>query len=213
MSDFVPYFQGQFDRALRMVSAEILMRPLDPKVPTVAEIKNLEESKEISSLDLLGLEAALNFQSAYNIPCSSNFSATSLGEVEVINTLIVRSCHNKLKIELTESGDLNPVAVENLRILNFVGINLSLDDFGSRYNGLNRFVQFPWAELKIDKYLIENLAQPKAEAVVESTIAYCDRLGIETVAEGVEHEWQLDLLLKLGATKLQGYYLHKPEPL
>ena len=119
----------------------------------------------------------------------------------------------RLTIEVTESvanGNL-AVALENLARLRLRGFTLSIDDFGTGFSSLQRLVSSPFSELKLDRGFVSGIERDSPRwFVVESTIALANKLGLETVAEGVETEAEWQLLKDAGCGSMQGYYAAKP---
>lgn len=114
-----------------------------------------------------------------------------------------------LDLELTESallpdsydvaGALDELSAANVRI--------ALDDFGTGYSSLSLLTRLPVRYLKIDRSFVAQLgASRKAEAIVEAIIRLGREIGLETIAEGIETEWQLEYLRELGCDIGQGYY-------
>ncbi len=92
-----------------------------------------------------------------------------------------------------------------------VGVELSIDDYGTGYSSLSRLRRLPVSELKIDQSFIKELVGNKDDqAVVHSTIELAHNLGLSVVAEGVEEQAALDLLIKLGCDTVQGFLISKP---
>jgi diguanylate cyclase (GGDEF)-like protein len=118
-----------------------------------------------------------------------------------------------LTIEITEGVLLREsgVVMDNLRQLRERGFRISIDDFGTGYSSLSYLRRFPVDQLKIDRSFVMDLENhPDAVALTEAIALLSHRLGIETVAEGVETERQLEILTGLGFRKVQGYYFGKP---
>ena len=118
-----------------------------------------------------------------------------------------------LTIEITEGVLLreSDVVMDNLRQLRERGFRISIDDFGIGYSSLSYLRRFPVNQLKIDRSFVMDLEDhPDAVALTEAIALLSHRLGIETVAEGVETERQLEILTGLGFRKVQGYYFGKP---
>lgn len=217
-----PYFQKQFNSKKEVVGAEILMRPQVGCITDV--IKILEAQNQIHYLDLLAFSHALKFSEKHKIPCSSNFSGKSLSQKKVIDTIVIADLLTSIKIELTENRELSGNAVENIKFLSEFGFKISLDDYGSKYNCLNRFVTLPISEIKIDKYLIDCLnnscnsscplglkSDYKTIEIIKSIINLAHKLDCLVVAEGVETQEQFEILVSLGCDRFQGFWLHKPE--
>lgn len=94
------------------------------------------------------------------------------------------------------------------------GIEVSIDDFGTGYSALSYLKQFDIDYLKIDQSFVRNVTQDKSDkALVEAIILMAHKLGIKTIAEGVETEEQRDLLLSFNCDYAQGYLYSKPVPI
>lgn len=119
-----------------------------------------------------------------------------------------------IEIELTESvfmADTDWV-VKSLVQLRDAGIKIALDDFGTGYSSLSQLQDLPINTLKIDRSFISKLSnQPGISNSVTETIAsIANVLGLETVAEGVESDEQLDQVADLGINVVQGFFYSKP---
>jgi EAL domain-containing protein (putative c-di-GMP-specific phosphodiesterase class I) len=116
-------------------------------------------------------------------------------------------------LEITESAASRNqgAALENLARLRMRGFELSIDDFGTGHSSLAKLVRTPFSELKIDREFVARVAtDPAARTLVESIVAIARRLGLRTVAEGIETEAQHEILLGLGCDMGQGYLFAKP---
>ena len=90
-------------------------------------------------------------------------------------------------------------------------VELSIDDYGTGYSSLSRLRRLPVTELKIDQSFVKAMADNKDDqAVVHSTIELAHNLGLTVVAEGVETQSALDLLVSLGCDVVQGFLVSKP---
>ncbi|MDP1928734.1 MAG: EAL domain-containing protein [Thiobacillus sp.] len=120
-----------------------------------------------------------------------------------------------LQLELTEGilmGDID-IAVRKILELKALGISIAIDDFGTGYSSLAHLKRFPIDVLKIDRYFIKDLRHDSVnEALVNSILALCKGLNLDTVAEGVENTSQLEILRKLGCPVVQGYLFSRPVP-
>lgn len=124
---------------------------------------------------------------------------------------------NLIEIEITESmvlenSDRLIQIIENIRA---VGFGCSMDDFGSGYSSLNLIQTIPVDTLKLDKIFFRgSLADiGRTQAVVKSIVGMAQALKMETVAEGVEHREQVDMLKNTGCNYIQGYVFSKPIPI
>lgn len=95
--------------------------------------------------------------------------------------------------------------------LNDIGIQIAIDDFGTGYSSLAREKELSVSCLKIDKYFMDKLMDSDIDkAITGDIISMAHRLGHCAVAEGVEHEKQLQYLRENGCDKIQGYLISKP---
>ncbi|MEO5630090.1 MAG: EAL domain-containing response regulator [Thermomonas sp.] len=118
-------------------------------------------------------------------------------------------------LEITESSVMSDAArgLGLLARLRLKGFGLSIDDFGTGYSSLAQLSQIPFTELKIDQgFVFGAHAQPRKRAVVEASLDLARKLGLSTVAEGVEsvEDWQM--LAELGCDIAQGYLIGRPVP-
>lgn len=129
---------------------------------------------------------------------------------------IIRSAHvppETLTFELTESALIDTAVPGLLARLERMGERLSIDDFGTGYSSLVYLQQMPVVEIKADRSFVMELATSKANAViVRSIIALAHNLSLAVVAEGVEDEETLDLLVEYGCDVAQGFYFSRPVP-
>jgi diguanylate cyclase (GGDEF)-like protein len=120
-----------------------------------------------------------------------------------------------LELEITESAVMtDPTrAMAILDRLSFMGVRLSLDDFGTGHSSLSYLQRLPVNEVKIDRSFVMNMATDENDAtIVRATIDLGRNLGLETVAEGVETPEIWSQLESLGCDMAQGYYLSRPVP-
>ncbi len=113
-----------------------------------------------------------------------------------------------LVIELTESTIMHntEVNLERFRELKALGVRLAIDDFGMGYSSLSYLHRFPIDILKIDRSFVGRLTeQADGPELARAVVMLGETLGLETVAEGVEHEDQVAKLLELGCVAGQGF--------
>jgi len=95
--------------------------------------------------------------------------------------------------------------------LNAMGIAISMDDFGTGYSSLSYLRSYPFEILKIDRSFINDITLDHADLeLVTAAIAMAHGLGLEVIAEGVETEDQVQLLLERGCDFAQGYLFSRP---
>ena len=120
-----------------------------------------------------------------------------------------------ITLEVTETAVATDwaLAVENLSRLRMKGFNLSVDDFGTGYSSLQQLLRLPFSELKVDQSFVRGIAQGSAAyALVESTLGIAEKLGLSTVAEGIETAAEARALHDLGCDLGQGYAFGRPMP-
>jgi diguanylate cyclase (GGDEF)-like protein/PAS domain S-box-containing protein len=121
-----------------------------------------------------------------------------------------------LVIELTESTIMHntEVNLERFRELKSLGVRLAIDDFGMGYSSLSYLHRFPIDILKIDRSFVGRLTeQEDGPELARAVVMLGETLGLETVAEGVEHEEQVEKLLELGCVAAQGFLFARSAPL
>jgi len=119
----------------------------------------------------------------------------------------------KLLIEITESAIMKDEdrVLEILNRLANIGVQLSIDDYGTGNLPQSYLSKLPVKEIKIDKSFITDMGSNSNNALtVQSMIDLGHNLGLEVVAEGVENAWILSLLQPLGCDTAQGYYFTRP---
>jgi len=121
---------------------------------------------------------------------------------------------HQLMLEITESvlmedPERSTQALSQLRAL---GIRIAVDDFGTGYSSLSHLQRFPVDVLKIDKSFIDPLVHEDSgsSALVTAIIGLAQSLGLDVIAEGIEHESQRRRLIDLGCSEGQGFLMAHP---
>ena len=121
-----------------------------------------------------------------------------------------------LEIEITEGVFIHKMeeTVDKLKAIRERGIRVSLDDFGTGYSSLSYLQSLPLNTLKIDKSFINDItsADGVQANITSSIIKMVGKMGLETIAEGVEYPEQLDLLTHFKCNIVQGFLRGKPMP-
>jgi EAL domain-containing protein (putative c-di-GMP-specific phosphodiesterase class I) len=121
----------------------------------------------------------------------------------------------RVTIEITEDCFIaEPVqALLVLERLRGLGIELSIDDFGTGFSSLTYLRRLPVTELKLDRTFLSGAAgDERAVAVIRSTVDLAHSLGLRIVAEGIENLETLALVDNLGCDAAQGYLMGRPVP-
>ena len=118
-----------------------------------------------------------------------------------------------LRLEITESVLMKdtPGAIELLRELKTLGVQLAVDDFGTGYSSLNYLRRLPADVLKIDQSFVADLGvDERVTPIIEAVLDLSRALGMAVVAEGIETADQLLRLRAAGCTRGQGYHFSRP---
>lgn len=228
---FQLYFQPQFDvnsGALR--GFEALLRWHDDELGWISPDQFVPLAEETNLVVPLGdwvTETALSTIAAWERDfnftgrVSVNVSPVQFKQPDFLEKLtekISRTGINvaHLELEITEGMLIDNVVetVEKLSRIRGMGIGISLDDFGTGYSSLRYLQILPLTTLKIDKSFISNIdSHGSAEAnITESIVSMVSKMGLDTIAEGVETNAQLDVLKRINCHTVQGFLKGKPMP-
>jgi EAL domain-containing protein (putative c-di-GMP-specific phosphodiesterase class I) len=119
----------------------------------------------------------------------------------------------RLLLELTEStlASAGAGAETELTGVHELGVRIALDDFGSGYSSLEYLGRLPIDVLKIDASLVERVhEEPQRQEVMRAIAHIAEKLDLDTIVEGVEHEAQRQALLSLGFRRAQGFLFSAP---
>ena len=121
----------------------------------------------------------------------------------------------RVEFEITEGVLLrdSEANINILRRMQALGVKIALDDFGTGYASLNYLLTFPFDKIKIDRSFISGLStREESRAIVAAVIALANRLGMCTLAEGVDELEQLEQLKAQGCRMVQGWLFGKALP-
>jgi EAL domain-containing protein (putative c-di-GMP-specific phosphodiesterase class I) len=91
------------------------------------------------------------------------------------------------------------------------GFKTAIDDFGAGYSGLNLLADFQPDLIKLDMALIRDIHRDRVrQAIVRGVVGMCAELGVEVIAEGIEHPEERDFLADCGIYLMQGFWFAKP---
>lgn len=120
-----------------------------------------------------------------------------------------------LHIEITESAlnESDTFLKTEIGRLRGQGFELWMDDFGSGYSSLNNLKDFQFDMIKIDMAFLRDFAtKPQSRVIISAVVDMAKKLGLHTLAEGVETEEQYAFLKSIGCEVLQGYLFSPPVP-
>ncbi len=120
-----------------------------------------------------------------------------------------------IELEITESMLMvdYDAAVHTLNQLRGMGVKIAIDDFGTGYSSLSYLRRLPFDKLKLDQsFTRDAVACEQDAAITRAIVSMAHSLELSVVAEGVETVAQLEFLMGLGCTTMQGYLLGRPQP-
>lgn len=229
--NFQLYYHPQFDAKTKELRGfEALLRWYDSDLGWISPEQFIPLAEETHLVVPLGdwvMTTALatikewEMKFSFNGIMSVNVSPVQFVQEDFIEKLfkkIEKSGIDKkhLEIEITEGVLIDNVedTISKLNKIREQGVGLSLDDFGTGYSSLRYLQLLPLTTLKIDKSFISNIAEKDGfEAkLTESIISLVSKMGLNTIAEGVENEEQLKMIQKFNCRTIQGFLLGKPMP-
>ena len=230
-SNFTQYYQPQFDiQTGRLRGFEALIRWTDDELGTISPsvfIPLAEETGLIIPIGRWVLYTAITtlktWQAKYNF---NGIISVNVSPIQLLNENFVPELADMietfkvdpslLEIEITEGVMINNMgdAIEKLRQIKAMGLRVSLDDFGTGYSSLSYLQMLPLNTLKIDKAFINDITSSDGvqATITRSIIDMVEKMGLETIAEGVENNEQLDILHKFKCNFVQGFLRGKPMP-
>ena len=228
----VPWFQPQLCTETGCITGfEALARWIDPErgvIPPYDFLPALEQAGLLERLGETMLHQALAALRAWDragmeIPCIGiNFSPEELRNPGLVDRIRWELDGfdlepERLTVEVLETvvaGRGDDVIVRNLHGLAELGCRIDLDDFGTGHASIGAIRRFPISRVKIDRSFIAGIEDdPEAHKMVSAILGMAERLGLDTVAEGVETSGQHALLAQLGCGHVQGFGIARPMPL
>jgi len=225
--EFEPYFQPKVDiQTFQVTGTEALARWHHPQFGLVRPhvfLEPLERAGRGALLTRCILTKAARFcrtldHAGRADTVAVNISLRSLADPRFADDVLaaVRSeglDPRRIVLDVVYSGrtpDLDS-AIDNLVRLHAEGFALSIDPHGDGYAAMQRLTVIPFAELKIDQFFVTYAGNhDAAREILASSIAMARRLGIQSVAEGVESRGTWNLLSELGCDFAQGHYFAEP---
>ncbi|MDO4521856.1 MAG: EAL domain-containing protein [Eubacteriales bacterium] len=210
----------------QLCGVEALARWIDPELGLLSPgdfIPVLEKNQEITRLDLYMLRqickdimTGVRLGGEFPAPVSFNLSKLDFlkGSVfDEVEEIVLESGvpRDLIRIEITESAVVTDPTYMKQVISKFqnAGYQIWMDDFGSGLSSLNLLTEYRFDEIKLDMLFLRSFDE-QAKELIRSVIQMAKRLGIQTLAEGVETREQYAYLREIGCEKVQGYYFSKP---
>ncbi len=227
--EFVVHYQPKLDlRSQRVTGVEALVRWQHPDKGLLAPgefVPMVEQTALIGPLTANIVEQAVGDLASWRrqgleLEVAINLSARSLLDAELPAQLLEIARRHEvapelLTIEVTESATLvDPdAAIAVLQRLRAEGFKVSIDDYGTGNASIDYLARLPATEIKIDRSFVAAICEdPRADAVVRSTINLAQHLALTVVAEGIETQEVLDHVTELGCDLAQGYLMARPLP-
>lgn len=195
----------------RGLISPVVFIPLAEESRLIIEIGEWVFQEVIRDIQLWNKQLGRRMQVSVNMsPVQFEF----LSEERWLKTFIESALpENSLTVEITEGLLIKDSAKVKQRLLEFrnLGIEVSIDDFGTGFSALSYLKQFDIDYLKIDRAFITNLTIDESDkALTEAIIVMAHKLGLKVVAEGVETDAQRALLTTFGCDYIQGYFYSMP---
>ena len=227
LSEFHIVYQPIINTEREVTACEALIRWDSPHFGPIPPLRFIPIAEESGSIKILGRWILYNSLrqirrwidlTGQDMAVSVNVSPIQLQSFDFTES-VFEALHSlkldgkNLFLEVTESAIMEEPkeAVNKFHDLQENGIDILLDDFGTGYSSLEYLSSLPLNTLKIAKPFIDNMHEnSKSMEIVKTIIAMSRNFNFKTLAEGVEHEFQMDELLQLGCDYIQGYYISPP---
>lgn len=227
---FEVYYQPIYDvRTKSFRSAEALLRLKDEELGFINPEQLVTIAEDNGLIDQIGdlvFRKVCSFMRATQIQnLGANYIEINLSPKQCTQPDLVPRFQSAMKVykidpssinlEITETAEMaeNQAWLENIQKLHAIGVEFSIDDFGSGFASNDYLIKFPVSIVKIDKGILwQAMENPQAMIVLTNTIRMLKELGKEIVVEGVENEEMVQFLIESGVDFLQGYYYSRPIP-
>jgi diguanylate cyclase (GGDEF)-like protein len=220
------HYQPIFDTATGRISiCEALMRwdhPVMGRISPAEFIPIAESCSLIEPITAWALERACQDAMEWDdhVRVAVNISPALIksdGLPRAVISALMRSGlkARRLELEVTESIFLEDSGRTSLILLELqrIGLRLALDDFGTGYSSLGYLRDYSFDTLKVDQSFMRSVKEGSRDRAIAQSVAYlAHSLDVETVAEGIETEEQLQSARDMGFTNVQGFVLSRPVP-
>jgi EAL domain-containing protein (putative c-di-GMP-specific phosphodiesterase class I) len=191
-------------------------------IPPAEFIPLAEDTGLIVEMGELALKQACRDAMSWphDITVAVNLSALQVETGDIYGTVCDALAHSglapaRLELEITETLLMRDQerARHVLRKLHRLGVQIALDDFGTCFSNFSNLRDLPFSSLKIDRSFVqEAVAKPESLAILTAVADLAARLGMRSVAEGVETAAALSAVRAAGYHKAQGFYFSLPVP-
>ncbi len=229
--EIVPWFQPQVSTDTGKVTGfEALARWVHPRrgvVPPGDFLSLLEHAGQMERLGEVILYGALQALAAWDsagieVPSVAvNFTGAELRNPKLTDKIRwdldrFDLSPDRLTIEVLETvvvGAPEEIATRNIVKLSEMGCRIDLDDFGTGHASIAAIRRFAIERIKIDRSFVTHVDEdPEQQRMVSAILTMAERLGLETLAEGVETSGEHAMLAQLGCRHVQGFGIARPMP-
>lgn len=227
--EFYLVYQPLVDtQSQQLISFEALIRWRHPTRGELSPFEFIGILEKHQMMDRLGefvLDKACEFASSWSVDSNTglprlavNISPSQLNSLAFVDTVVTaltkhKMPANRLELEITEDAliENHGIAIEIISRLQKLGVQTSIDDFGTGQTSLRYLSSLPVSTMKIDRSFVSSIGDnERAAEITRSMIAMGKKLGFTVVAEGVEDQQQLDMLKDWNCPIAQGYLFSKP---
>ncbi len=226
-NQFFLHYQPIVNSKNRIIGMEALIRWMHPQRGMISPVKFIPVAEETKIIVLIGewvLRTACQQLKKWHdigydwLYVSVNVATRQFREPDFVRTVerVIESTGldpRYLKLEITESSIMEKPeeVIAKMKTLCARGVHFSIDDFGTGYSSLSQMKHFPIDTLKIDRsFVVDSMTNQDDQEIIKAILSMAQSLHIETVAEGVETEDQIDFLFREGCQMMQGYYFSRP---
>ncbi len=230
--EIMAFFQPQISSKTGAITGfETLARWHHPERGLIPPIEFLPALEQAGLMDRLGeimiydaLTALKSWdEKGYDIPrVSVNFSNEELCDPRLVDRIgweldRFELTPDRFVVEVLETvvaSHSEDVVIRNLSGLARLGCCLDLDDFGTGHASITNIRRFSIERIKIDRSFVTKIDDdPEQQKMVSAILTMADRLGLDTLAEGVETAGEHAMLVRLGCGHLQGFGIARPMPM
>lgn len=225
--EFVLYYQPQYDmNSNKLISAEALIRWHHPVRGLLSPMEFIPYAEDSGLIIPIGewvireaCEQIIRWLKMDFTPIriGVNVSPVQFRGSDLVKTVAAILQETKappefIELELTENLIINNLdVIDTIHRLKKLGVNISLDDFGTGNSSLNYLRELPVDRIKIDQSYIRNITTKKGdEAIIKAIISMAKTLNMTVIAEGVETDNQLAFLKSNACKEIQGFIYSKP---
>lgn len=225
--EFIFNFQPIYNiEKQKIVTLEVLLRWYSEEIGDVSPsefISIAEKTDLIIEIDRWVIKHAFEFieknvEKLKDITVAINVSTKTFKSFEFIEYLekLLKSVAvdpAQIEFEITEYSIIDNInsSLMIMDSLKLLGFKIALDDFGTKYSSLNYLGRLPFDYLKIDKSYVDHvLLDGKQKIIVSQLIQLANKIGIQTIAEGIETKAQEEIIASFGCELGQGYFFSRP---